>query len=460
MQTNHPAMPQSLDRRKFLLGAGTLGLGAAVLPAGRLFAAKSGTRKVRHACIGIGGMGRADFSQFVRHPSVEIVAVCDIDVSRSQAVRAKVPGAKYYQDWRELLANEKIDSVNVAVPDHTHAAITMTALSLGRHVYCQKPLTHDIYEARQIGAKAAESGLVTQMGTQLTSKIAERIAVEWIRDGAIGKVKEVFLWSNKPAEKYRPKGPRPKGRDPVPEGLDWDGWTGTAPMRPYVKGVYHPTWWRGWQDFGCGWLGDMGCHIMDMPFRSLGLGMPLSVSAEVEPEWANDPARRVETFPRWQIVEYLYPGSDLTAEDTVKLTWSDGGKYPDDKLRAHIDGKPWPTQGALLLGEKGALMMEHGSTPRLYPRKNFAGTKAPKLPPQNHYHQFIDAILGKNGGKTHSPFPYAAHLTEMVLIGTIALRFPNQKLKWDAAKMRFADVPEANRFVRRDYRDGWKVGGL
>ena len=291
-------------------------------------------------------MGWADFSSISSHPNVEIVAICDIDTARAKKVQELVPHAKFYQDWRELLEKEAIDSVNVSTPDHMHAAITMTALEKGCHVYCQKPLTHDIYEARMIGAKAAETGLVTQMGTQLTSMTAERIAVEWIKSETIGKIREVYLWSNKPALQYRPMGPRPENADPVPAHVDWDAWLGTAPERPYVKGVYHPTWWRGWQDFGCGWLGDMGCHIMDMPFRSLGLSMPISVKADVEPEWIANPKRRVETFPQWQIVEYLYPGTDLTTDDTVKLTWSDGGKYPPDELRKHIDGGEWPTQGS------------------------------------------------------------------------------------------------------------------
>jgi len=370
-------MNPPLSRRRFITRTGALGLGASVLPAGRVFAAPG--KKIRHACIGIGGMGGGDFGQFFSHPSIEVVAVCDIDTARAKGVCAKVPGAKFYQDWRELLANENIDSVNVSTPDHMHAPITMTALSMGRHVYCQKPLTHDIFESRMIGAKAAETGLVTQMGTQLASKTGDRIAVEWIRSGVIGKVKEVCLWSNKPPQKYRPTGPRPTQVDPVPDHINWDAWLGTAPERPYVKGVYHPTWWRGWQDFGCGWLGDMGCHIMDMPFRALGLDMPVSVKAEVEPEWVDHPQRRVETLPRWQIVEYIYPGTARTAGDTVRITWSDGGKYPADGLRSHIEGAKWPTQGALMIGEDGAMMMEHGAGPRLYPREKFAATKAPTV---------------------------------------------------------------------------------
>ncbi|MBT5902917.1 MAG: Gfo/Idh/MocA family oxidoreductase [Opitutaceae bacterium] len=449
---------EHIDRRSFLAKSCLIGLGASVLPAG--YSMPHPSRKIRHACIGLGGMGFLDFSAIAAHADVEIVAICDIDTARAKKVQELVPQAKFYQDWRELLEQEEIDSVNVSTPDHMHAAITMTALSQGNHVYCQKPLTHDIYEARMIGAKATETGLVTQMGTQLASMTAERIGVEWIRSETIGKIREVYLWSNKPALQYRPMGPRPEHSDPVPAHVDWDAWLGTAPERPYVEGVYHPTWWRGWQDFGCGWLGDMGCHIMDMPFRALGLSIPLSVKAEVDPEWAADPKRRRETFPQWQVVEYLYPGTDLTADDTIKLTWSDGGKYPPDEFRKHIDGGEWPTQGALVLGENGAMLKVHRGGPRLYPREKFAQVRPAQFTPQDHYEQFVDAMLGKNGGQTHSPFPYAAQSTEMVLMGTIALRFPGQKLDWDAARMRFTNVPEANAFVRRTYRKGWEVEGL
>ncbi|MDB4385051.1 Gfo/Idh/MocA family oxidoreductase [Opitutaceae bacterium] len=447
-----------IDRRSFLAKSCLIGLGASVLPAGRALA--SPDRKIRHACIGLGGMGFLDYSAIAAHADVEIVAICDIDTARAKKVQELVPQAKFYQDWRELLEKEEIDSVNVSTPDHMHAAITMTALAKGYHVYCQKPLTHDIYEARMIGAKAAETGLVTQMGTQLVSMTAERIGVEWIRRETLGKIREVYLWSNKPALQYRPMGPRPERADPVPAHVDWNAWLGTAPERPYVEGVYHPTWWRGWQDFGCGWLGDMGCHIMDMPFRALGLSMPLSVKAEVESEWIADPKRRGETFPQWQIVEYLYPGTDLTANDTIKLTWSDGGKYPPDELRKHIDGGEWPTQGVLVLGENGAMLKVHRGGPRLFPREKFAHVRPAEFTPQDHYGQFVDAMLGKNGGRTHSPFPYAAQSTEMVLMGTIALRFPGQKLNWDAEGMRFTNVPEANQYVRRTYRQGWEVEGL
>lgn len=429
-----------------------------MFPNSQVFA--NSTKKIRHACIGLEGKGYSDYRSIASHPNVEVVAICDIDTARSGGVQKSEPNAKFYQDWRELLEKEKLDSISVSTPDHMHAPITMMALSKGVHVFCQKPLTHDIYEARMIGAKAAETGLITQMGNQFTSNQGERMAVEFIRNKTIGKIKEVYFWSNKPPQKYRPTGPRPEGSDPVPDSVDWDGWLGSAPERPYVKGVYHPTWWRGWQDFGCGWLGDMGCHIMDMPFRSLGLTAPLSVKADVEPEWAADPARRNETYPRWQIVEYKFPGTELTTGETIKAIWSDGGKYPAEELRKHIEGKKWPAQGSIMVGEKGTMLLSHGGGPQLFPREKFRTVKRPILKPQNHYRQFIDAILGKDGGKTHSPFAFAAKSTEMVLMGNIALRFPGQDLKWDAAAMRFTNVAEANQFVRRTYRKGWEVEGL
>jgi len=245
------------------------------------------------------------------------------------AAAKKFPNARRYQNWRELLDKEgdKINSVNVSTPDHMHALITMAAINKGKHVYCQKPLTHDVYEARQVAEAAAKAGVTTQMGIQVNASIGYRMAVQIIRDGAIGKVKQVYAWSNKPVGNYRPTGPRPPGEDPAPATLDWDAWLGTAPLRPYKRGVYHPTWWRGWQDFGVGWLGDMGCHIVDTPYQALRLGSPVNVRAEVEPAWRDTPSRRTETWPTWQIVRYTFPGTELTAGQTIQFIWSDGYKY-------------------------------------------------------------------------------------------------------------------------------------
>ena len=448
-------------RRTLLKTTATAGLLAC--PLARIGRAAAPNSNVQHASIGVGGMGWGDVNQFASHAKARIVAICDVDTRRLAGAAKKFPNARKYQDWRELLDKEgdKVDSVNVTTPDHMHAPITMTALAMGKHVYCQKPLTHDIFQARRIAAAAKQAGVVSQMGIQLSSSIAARMSVKMLRAGAVGKVKEVFLWSNKDPSKYRPVGPRPKKTDPVPAELNWNAWCGTAPVRPYVRGVYHPTWWRGWQDFGCGWLGDMGCHIMDMPYRALGLGMPIAVHAQVEPKWRDDPARRVETFPTWQIVRYTFSGTDLTAGKTVDVTWSDGFKYPPAELQNKLlEGRKYPTQGAMVIGERGVMLMPHGAGPRLYPSEKLKAVARPKLKPWHHYHQFIDAILGKNGGKTQASFDYAGPLSEMVLLGTVVLRFPDQPLKWDAPNMKATNVPEANRHVRHACRKAWQVKGL
>jgi hypothetical protein len=372
----------------------------------------------------------------------------------------RFPNARRYQDWRELLDSEddKIDTVSVSTPDHMHAPITMTAINKGKHVYCQKPLTHDVCEARRIAAAAAKAHVVTQMGIQVNASIGYRMAVKMIQEGIIGKVKRVYAWSNKPVGNYRPLGPRPTGEDIVPATLDWDAWLGTAPVRPYKHGVYHPTWWRGWQDFGVGWLGDMGCHILDTPYLALKLGAPIGIRAQVEPAWRDTSSRRTETWPTWQIVRYTFAGNELTADKTLELTWSDGDKYPPDHLRQHIDNHEFPKQGSLLLGETGTLLLPHGGGPQLFPQRTFKGFKRPKLASRNHYHHWVDACRHKN--KTVAGFNYAGPLTEVVLLGTVALRCPDRELVWDAAQMKITNLPGANQYLRRLYRTGWTVAGL
>ncbi len=451
-------MSHRIPRRRFLQGAAAAGIAPLVLT--RSGHAWSPLEKLRHASIGVGGMGAGDLNQIASHPGVEIAAICDVDLGRTKQAAAKFPDAHVYQDWRELFEKEgdRIDSVNVTTPDHMHAAITMTALRLGKHVYCQKPLTHDVREARLVAEAAAKAKVATQMGTQLVATHGDRLTVHWIRRGAIGRVEKVYLWSNKDPWKYRPTGPRPEGEHPVPEGLDWDKWLGTAPVRPYVSEVYHPTWWRGWQDFGVGWLGDMGCHIMDGPFRALRLTEPICVSAEVEPEWRDTPGRFAETWPTWQVVRYIFGPTELTAREGIEIVWSDGFKYPPDEVRARIDGQEYPTQGALFLGEAGTLLHPHGGEPTLHPSKDFEGYPVPDLEPRNHYHQWVDACFGK--GETVSSFDVAGPLTQMILHGTIALRLPGKKWFLSARKDEFIGAPEANRLLSRTYREGWEVEGL
>jgi GFO/IDH/MocA oxidoreductase family protein len=446
------------DRRSFLKSGFVASLCAA--NGARGASGESPNGNLHHAAVGVGGKGWSDLMAFASHPQVTIAALCDIDTARLRRAAEKFPKARCYQDWRELLAKEgdKIDAVSVSTPDHMHAPISMSAINQGKHVFAQKPLTHDIYESRCLTEAAAKAQVATQMGIQVNSSISYRMAVKMIRDGAIGKVRRVYAWSNKPSGKYRPTGPRPQGADPVPATLDWDGWLGTAPVRPYKEGVYHPSWWRGWQDFGVGWLGDMGCHIIDTPFQALRLTAPLSIRAEVEPAWWNNDARRGETWPTWQILHYTFEGNDLTADKTLEFIWSDGGKYPPDDLRGKIDSEKYPPQGSLLIGEAGSLLLPHVDDPRLFPQAQFKDYPLPELEPRNHYHHWIDACLSK--ATTAAGFDYSGPLTETVLLGTVALRCAGKELAWDAARMEVTNVPEANKYLRRTYRDGWAVEGL
>lgn len=451
-------MRQQSDRRSFL----KQGIGAGLCAATWAHAAlgKSPNGKIHHAAIGVGGKGWSDVMAFASHPEVVVAAVCDVDENQMRRAAQQFPQARRYQDWRVLLAKEgdKIDAVSVSTPDHMHAPISMSAINLGKHVFVQKPMTHDVYEARRLTEAAAKAGVATQMGIQANAMVCYRKAVQLIRDGAIGKVQRVYAWSNKPSGKYRPTGPRPIGEDPVPETLDWDVWLGTAPVRPYKAGVYHPKWWRGWRDFGVGWLGDMGCHIIDSPFQALKLTAPLRVRAEVESAWWNTLGRRNETWPTWQILHYTFAGTDLTADKTLEFTWSDGGKYPPDEVGRHIDNQQYPAQGSLLIGEAGSLLLPHVDDPELFPRARFKDYPLPKLAPRNHYHHWIDACLGN--ATTAAGFDYSGPLTETVLLGTIALLCADKELDWDADRMQVTNVPEANQYLCRAYRDGWAVAGL
>jgi len=451
-------MDPNVSRRQFMQTAAALGAATAVWP-GMGYAQQEG--KLRHAAIGVGGMGRHDLREINRSRRVEIVALCDIDENHLNAAGDAFPNARLYRDWRELLDQEQdhIDSVNITVPDHMHASITVSAMRRGKHVYCQKPLCHDVSECRAVAAEADTAGTVTQMGTQHASSTADRTAEAVIHAGAIGKAIAVYAWSNKNASNYRPTGPRAAGADDIPAHVDWDKWLGTAPQRPYKQGVYHPTWWRGWQDFGVGWLGDMGCHIMDMPYRSLRLTAPTSIQAEVEPAWRDAADRFYETWPTRQVLSYTFPGNERTAEDTLPYTWSDGNQYPDPALREHIGGVDWPTEGALVIGTTGTLLLQHGAGQcRLF----IDGEEQPiddyLVEGDNHWHQWVHAALGE--GETRSPARYAAEVTQTVLLGTIALRRPDRALQWDHDAMRFTNDDPANALLARDYRAGWEIDGL
>ncbi len=429
------------------------------------------SEKVNLASIGTGGQGCVDLRGFLQIPKVQVVSVCDVrkdaDYSQfyfrgragseiakglvekayaQQMASGTYKGCNTYVDFNEMLEKEKgIDAVVVATTDNLHAFASLAAIARGKHVYCEKPLTHDVYEARMMREAAQKRKVKTQMGNHAHSSEYIRLLVEWVRDGAIGDVTEVYCWTNRP---IWPQGiPRPKEEMPVPEGLDWDRWIGPAPLRPY-NSAYAPFNWRGWWHFGTGALGDMGCHIMDMPVWALELGHPTSVEANFTAFEAN------ESAPAGSIVTYEFPARG--SKPPVRLTWSDGGLMPPKPKELE-----WgmPGTGSLLVGSKGKIVAEEGGTGRLIPE---AAMKAYQRPPKTikrvsgHYSDFIEAVLG--GDEASSNFGVAGPLTEIVLLGNVAIQAGrNVRLEWDGPNMTVTNVAGANKFVRRQYRQGWTL---
>ena len=406
-------------------------------------------------------MGYNDLQNFRQHKRVQIVALCDVDSNTLDKAAKEVPGARLYADWRELLQKEgdKIDSVNAAVPDHTHFSIAYSAIERGKHVYCQKPLCHDVAEVRALTLAAIKRGVQTQLGTQVAATIHDRTGVQWLREGRIGKVTHAYLCSNRPGavEAYRLKGPRPAVGQEPPSTLNWNLWTGTAPVRPYAPEIYHPAKWRAWQDFGTGWSGDIGCHIFDPVWKGLGLMPPRTVMAEVQESWENSPARRGDTWPQGDHITWTFPGNERIAGDELVLEWFDGAFYPPERIRKLYseDMKEYPPESSMMIGTEGSLLIPHNEPPQLLPEEKFSSVQRPKFPALNHYHQFVDACLG--GEKPASHFAQTGPMTEAILLGTVAIRVPGQKLEWDSAKLKVTNSAEGNRFLQRKYRDGWRL---
>ena len=450
-------MPSSVrpDRRQFLAGAATAAA-LTIVPrhvlGGPGHTAPSDMLNV--AGIGVGGMGATDLANY---KDEAVVALCDVDDQYAAKTFAAFPQARRYRDFRELLSAEKdLDAVTIATPDHTHAVIAMAALETGRHVYCQKPLTHDIHESRQLADAAARSGRVTQMGIQGHADEGIRLICEWIWDGAIGEVRKVEAWCDLT---YYPPGHawwstsctgRPADTPPVPDTLGWDLWLGPAAYRPYSP-CYLPAVWRNWRDFGSGMLADRGCHTLDPVFTALKLDYPASVEATVTDQTS-------EHFPVASIVNFRFPARE--GMPPVELTWYDGLRppSPEDLEAGRLLGAS--EGGALFVGSKGKLMAGvYGESPRLIPE---SAMKAYKTPPrtlprvEGHYAEFI-AACRKGTPAVGAPFSYAARLTEVILLGNIAKRFPNTPLAWDPREMRFKNHDEANRLVRTPYREGWQL---
>lgn len=438
------------DRRSFLQQLAAGGLTAPFFVRNLISAPPSG--KVRLASFGAHGMAFVTLNMLTTHPAVQMTAVAEVDSSRLDKLKQKFPDGKVktYRDWRKMLDKEhkNLDAVCVGTPDHMHAPMAMRAMQLGLHVYGQKPLTHNVQEARRLAEMARKKKLVTQMGIQVHSSVEYRTAVDLIQSGAIGKVKEVHSWSLK---KWGDTGPLPDRHDPVPSDLDWDQWIGVAAPRPFINRYYHPSEWRKRLDFGTGTFGDMGCHIYDPVYGSLELTAPISVRSE-------GPAPNQHNWAMNAIVHSVFPGTRFCEDKTVQVTWYDGDERPPADVKALVGTRKLPDQGSIFIGTKGLMLLAHIGSPVLLPENDFKDFARPKFEPVSHYHQFVDAVLGK--GKTSTPFSYAGPLTEAVLLGGLATRFPHTTLAWDAKKLKFKNAPEANRYVRSKYRKGWKVKGL
>ena len=409
--------------------------------------------KLRTAHIGIGGMGSADLKSITSHPDVLVVGLCDVDSNAIRKASEIHPNAKTYKDYRVMLkemANE-IDAVIVSTPDHTHAPASIMAMEMDKPVYCQKPLAHHVSEVRAMRKIAEEKNLVTQMGIQVHSFYDYKLATLLIQSGIIGKVSRVRAWSPK---NWGYDGLKPNGSDLVPSNLDWNLWLGTAEERPFKENVYHPMNWRKLIDFGCGTLGDMGVHIFDPPYNALALDVPNTIKNR---------CRKPNGFgyPEKNEVIFTFPGTQYTTEN-FEWVWHDGKGAPKPHKELRLPNKEkLPLQGAMFMGEKGRLLLPHFmESPRLIVDGEYQPIEVKKFDPEGklgisvndyerdapkHYHQFVEACLGRD--ETSAPFSYASRLTETILLGVIAGRFPNKTLHWDSQKAVFKEN-EANVFLK------------
>ena len=454
-----PSRRQS--RRKFLAKGVTASVAAMIVPSHVLGRGgdKPPSEKLNIAAIGLGGQGTHDVSQLV---SENIIALCDVDSAHAGGTFKKYPKAKIYTDFRKMLETQKdIDAVVVATPDHLHAPVSLAAIRLGKHVYCEKPLTHSVWEARQLAKAAREHKVATQMGNQGQASEETRLLCETVWDNAIGPVREVHIWTDRPSnglfEEYWPQGiDRPRDCPAVPSTLDWDLWLGPAPVRPYHP-AYLPFKWRGWWDFGTGALGDIGCHSFDPVFRALKLGHPASVEA-------SSTRVNTETYPLSSVVTYHFPArGDMPP---LKLVWYDGGLRPPRP--AELDEETeMGAGGHLLIGDKGKILSIRTQRQRGFALIPESRAKEYGKPPKKlersvgHYQEWIDACKG--GKPAGSNFDWAGPLTEVVLLGNVCLRqqlreeLTFKRLLWDGEAMRFTNSDEANKFLKREYREGWGV---
>ncbi|MBN2474486.1 MAG: Gfo/Idh/MocA family oxidoreductase [Pirellulales bacterium] len=429
----------NLRRRDFLKMSG---LGAAAVSSGvwsGLSAAesKSPNGKLNIACVGTANRAAADISEVTGE---NIVALCDVDKNYLDRAAAQFPNARTYADYREMIASEasRIDAMIIGAADHHHAPASIRAIRAGLHVYCEKPLTHTVHEARVVAEAAVKQGVATQMGTQIHAGENYRRVVEIVQSGALGDVTEVHVWVGKGWG----GGDRPEGGQEPPATLDWDLWLGPAPQRPFWPGRYHPAQWRRWWDFGSGTLGDMACHYMDLPFWALKLRHPTRCKAE-------GPEVHPETCPLGLIVRYRFPERD--GLPPVRLTWYDGNLIPRE-----VAGERVPGSGVMFVGSEGKMFADYNGY-RLFPVAKYAGYQPPEptiARSIGHHAEWIKGCM--DGSPTTCNFDYSGALTEAVLLGNVAYRV-GQALDWDAANLRATNCPAADRFIRKQYRPGWEV---
>ncbi|MEM9282914.1 MAG: Gfo/Idh/MocA family oxidoreductase, partial [Verrucomicrobiota bacterium] len=380
----------------------------------------------------------------------------DVDLEMTVRVKELRPGMPIYQDFRQMFEEKSdgIDAVTVSTPDHMHAYCSIMAMKLGKHVFCQKPLSHNVWEARQMAKVAKETGVVTRMGNQIHSHQFYRTAVKLVQSGRIGKVKRVESWCSATGHGKSGHLSRPQGGDPIPESLDWDSWIGVAPMRPYSAShrCYHPWGWRDWQDFGGGAIGDFGCHIFDPVFTAL------EITGPPDDYHASHSGMNDEVWPAQNTYRFIVPGSEFTQKDRIAITWNDGGRLPSTKGSHLPEREELPRSGSMLVGEEGTLVLPHVQAPRLYfPETGFSDDYQMEEG-RDHYHDWIDGCILEE--QPSDGFEYGGLLTETILLGNIAIRFPGERLKWDAEKMEFPEQQEANRWVSREYREGWEIEKL
>ena len=417
--------------------------------------------RVRVAGIGAGGMGGGDIATHARN-GADIVALCDVDDQRAAGSFAAFPKAARYKDFRRMFDAEakRIDAVTVGTPDHIHAVATAAAIRAGKHVYCQKPLTHTLVECRTVTQAAHAAGVMTQMGNQGHATEGARLTNEWIQAGVIGEIREVHAWTDRAGVLWKQGIGRPVETPPVPPTLDWDLWLGPVRDRPYHP-IYAPVGWRGWWDFGTGALGDMGAHIIDHPVWALGLGPPAVVEAcaTLDGSILTGNERNFETYPIAAIITFEFPARG--GQPPLRLTWYEGGLMPPTppEMGQAKGGRRLPENGVLYVGTKGKMHhSSHGGMPELLPSElHEEAAKVPKTMTRSpgHYEEWLLACKG--GSKPISNFDYAGPLTEILLLGILALRAPGRRLEWDSASMKIKNAPELDPFIHIAYRKGWSL---